>query len=86
MNANERLIVALDFADMKPALELCDRLADRVVWYKVGLELFSRYGGGGDPAPEVREMVEKQAPKRVGLRFTPTRIVSWDHRKLGGGY
>ena len=20
------------------------------------------------------------------LRFTPTRVVSWDHRKLGGGY
>ena len=30
--------------------------------------------------------VLKQAPKRVGLRFTPTRVVSWDHRKLGGGY
>src|SRR6059058_1456287 len=41
--------------------------------------------GGGLP-PEVREMVEKQAPKRVGLRFRPTRTVSWDHRKLGGTY
>jgi len=30
--------------------------------------------------------VLKQAPKRVGLRFSPTRVVSWDHRKLGGGY
>ena len=30
--------------------------------------------------------VVEQAPKRVGLRFTPTRVVSWDHRKLGGGY
>jgi len=28
--------------------------------------------------------VAKQAAKRVVLRFTPTRIVSWDHRKLGG--
>jgi len=30
--------------------------------------------------------VLKQAQKRVALRFTPTRIVSWDHRKLGGSY
>ena len=34
----------------------------------------------------VTAMVEQQAPKRVGLRFTPTRIVSWDHSKLGGTY
>jgi len=26
------------------------------------------------------------APKRVVLKITPHRIVSWDHRKLGGGY
>jgi hypothetical protein len=30
-------------------------------------------------------MIAKQAPKRIGLTFTPTRIVSWDHRKLGEG-
>ena len=29
-------------------------------------------------------MVRKQAEKRVGLRFMPTRTVTWDHRKLGG--
>jgi general stress protein 26 len=52
-----------------------------------GMPLFARYGpGDGDPPPEVREMVEKQAPKRIGLRFKPTRTVSWDHRKLGGTY
>jgi PPOX class probable F420-dependent enzyme len=51
-----------------------------------GLPLFARYGDGGEPSPEVRAMVEKQAPKRVGLRFRPTRIVSWDHRKLEGAY
>ena len=28
----------------------------------------------------------KQAQKRIGLRFVPTRTVSWDHRKLGGTY
>jgi hypothetical protein len=30
--------------------------------------------------------VLQQAPKRVGLRFSPTRVVSWDHAKLGGTY
>src|SRR5262249_44298132 len=33
--------------------------------------------------PEVRAYVGPQAAKRVILRFHPTRIVSWDHRKLG---
>ena len=51
-----------------------------------GMEIFERYGPGGELAPEVREMVEKQAPKRIGMRFRPTRTVSWDHRKLGGTY
>lgn len=56
----------------------------------VGMAIFERYAprdeDGGELPPEVREMVEKQAPKRVGLRFRPTRSVSWDHRKLGGTY
>jgi PPOX class probable F420-dependent enzyme len=49
-----------------------------------GLMLFERYAG--ELTPEIRAMVAKQAPKRVGLRFVPSRTVSWDHRKLGGGY
>jgi len=49
-----------------------------------GLALFKRYAGTLDES--VTAMVQKQAPKRVGLRFTPTRIVSWDHSKLGGAY
>jgi PPOX class probable F420-dependent enzyme len=49
-----------------------------------GLALFERYAGTLDES--VTSMVENQAPKRVGLRFKPTRIVSWDHSKLGGAY
>jgi PPOX class probable F420-dependent enzyme len=49
-----------------------------------GLRLFERYAG--DLGPEIREMVAAQAQKRVGLRFVPSRVVSWDHRKLGGTY
>jgi PPOX class probable F420-dependent enzyme len=49
-----------------------------------GLMLFERYAG--ELVPEIREMVANQARKRVGLRFVPSRVVSWDHRKLGGVY
>lgn len=56
----------------------------------IGLELMRRYSGGGpgvDPADEaVQNAVAQQAAKRVGLVFTPTHIVSWDHTKLGGTY
>jgi hypothetical protein len=51
---------------------------------KVGLELFARYAG--ELTDEIRAMVAKQAQKRVGLTFVPTRTVTWDHRKLHGTY
>jgi PPOX class probable F420-dependent enzyme len=51
---------------------------------RFGLKLFQRYAG--ELGKEIREMVAAQARKRVGLTFTPNRIVSWDHRKLGGVY
>jgi PPOX class probable F420-dependent enzyme len=50
-----------------------------------GVKLMARYAGAELP-PEARAGVLAQAPKRVLLRFTPTRIVTWDHRKLGGRY
>jgi PPOX class probable F420-dependent enzyme len=36
----------------------------------------------GEPDEQARAVIAKQAPKRVVLGFTPTRIASWDHRKL----
>ena len=46
-----------------------------------------RTGGapGGDPA-SFRAGLLKRAEKRTGIRVVPTKIVSWDHRKLGGKY
>jgi len=58
-----------------------ERETERVAEY--GLALVDRYAGGAD---EAREAFRRQARKRVGLRFVPTRVVSWDHRKLGDGY
>ena len=51
---------------------------------KYGLALFARYAG--ELNDEILEMVSAQAQKRVGLRFVPSRVVSWDHRKLAGTY
>jgi PPOX class probable F420-dependent enzyme len=51
-----------------------------------GMALFERYAGGAELPEGTRDMVLEQAPKRVGLRFVPTRVVSWDHGKLGGAY
>jgi PPOX class probable F420-dependent enzyme len=52
----------------------------------LGIEIFARYGGGGEPGEEVHAMVAKQAPKRVALQFHERRRATWDHRKLGGAY
>src|SRR3972149_3725105 len=52
---------------------------------ETGLRLAARYAGA-DGGPEARERVRQQGRKRVVLRFAPTRIVSWDHRKLAGAY
>ncbi|MGH2905454.1 MAG: pyridoxamine 5'-phosphate oxidase family protein [Solirubrobacterales bacterium] len=51
----------------------------------IGIELFTKYGDGNYPAEPVIAMIEAQVPKRIGLRFTPTRTVSWDHGKLASG-
>jgi PPOX class probable F420-dependent enzyme len=57
---------------------------------RTGLDIALRYAPGELTAqtapPELRQFIARQATKRVALRFTPTRTVSWDHRKLGGGY
>jgi PPOX class probable F420-dependent enzyme len=47
----------------------------------VGVALAVRYGA--TPGPELRAGLAGQAAKRVGIRFRPTRVSSWDHRKLG---
>lgn len=50
----------------------------------IGARVLARSTGTGvDSMPG---FVRAQAPKRVGLVFRPTRAISWDHRKLGGGY
>jgi hypothetical protein len=47
----------------------------------LGVALAVRHGGR--PGPDLRAGLAAQAAKRVGIRFHPTRVSSWDHRKLG---
>jgi hypothetical protein len=53
---------------------------------ELGLEILRRYSGGGEPADDVRAMVQHQAAKRVGLEFVERDRATWDHRKLGNVY
>jgi PPOX class probable F420-dependent enzyme len=75
----------VDYAELRGVMMECDveveRETERVVPY--GEALVERYGDGSE---EMKEAFRAQARKRVGLRFVPRRVVSWDHRKLGGSY
>lgn len=53
----------------------------------LGIEIFRRYseGASGELADGVREMVEGQAAKRVGMEFAERARTTWDHRKLAAG-
>ena len=77
----------VQYHELRGVMFECDveveRETERVVGF--GLELFARYAGG-ELSDETRGVVEKQASKRVGLTFRPSRIVTWDHRKLGSRY
>jgi PPOX class probable F420-dependent enzyme len=66
---------------LKTEVELV-RDTDRVA--QLGLEIFAKYTGG-DLDDDVRAIVRKQAPKRVGLRFAERERATWDHRKLAAG-
>lgn len=50
---------------------------------EVGLEVTRRMTGA-PVDPETRGYVEHTARKRVAYLVEPVRVVSWDHRKLGG--
>ncbi len=82
----------VEYQDLRGVMMECDVEVetDTARVAEFGMAIFERYASrdesSGELPPEVREMVEKQAPKRIGMRFRPTRIVSWDHRKLGGTY
>ena len=78
------------YEELRGAMLECDTelIRDTAPVAAVGLAIMARYTPAADDEARagLRRMVEAQAPKRIAMRFTPTRIVSWDHRKLGGVY
>ena len=76
-----------EYQELRGVMFKCDveivRDTDRV--RDLGLEIFTRYTGG-EVGDEVRTMVDKQAAKRVAMRFAERERATWDHRKLGGTY
>lgn len=50
-------------------------------YWAAGISVFERYQGAY--TPEMRPAVEMMMNKRVVVRVDPTRVRSWDHRKLG---
>jgi len=75
----------IDYHELRGVMMECrvelERDPERVAEY--GFALVERYAGG---AAGAKEAFREQARKRVGLRFVPRRVVTWDHRKLGGAY
>lgn len=49
----------------------------------IGAAVVRAMAGGADLGEAGRGLVEKQLRKRVGIVVTPTKVVSWDHSKMG---
>jgi PPOX class probable F420-dependent enzyme len=60
----------------------CEILEDRDT-VKAAFE--SRADAQSNPSP-VQPGALASAPKRVVLKIVPQKVISWDHRKLGGTY
>jgi PPOX class probable F420-dependent enzyme len=70
------------YDELRGAMIKSEAVIHREQVLELGVEIFERYTGG----PVDPEALRGQAAKRVGLRFVPRRIASWDHRKLAGTY
>lgn len=58
-----------------------ERLDDPASVLRVGTAVVRRMTGADDVEP-MRDYIEHTARKRVAFVVHPTRVVSWDHRKL----
>jgi PPOX class probable F420-dependent enzyme len=53
---------------------------------ELGLSVGERYNGPTARSDAARPFLEAQARKRVAVVIEVDKVVSWDHRKLGGSY
>ena len=82
-----------EYFDLQGAMIYADATIHRDpdVVQDVGEQLFLRYANRGSEGASgldasTRDAVRTRAAKRVAVQFSPTRVVSWDHSKLGGTY
>jgi orotidine-5'-phosphate decarboxylase len=70
---NNPIIVALDVADQKSALELIERIGGAVGFYKIGLQLFTKCGPGVRPewaeANDQQRMMTPRAAMQAGADY-----------------
>ena len=53
--------------------------------HALGSRVAERMVRGADLGDLGRDLVDKQARKRVGVVVEPDKVASWDHRKMAGG-
>ncbi|HEX9682909.1 MAG TPA: TIGR03618 family F420-dependent PPOX class oxidoreductase [Acidimicrobiales bacterium] len=53
---------------------------------KIAASVVERYWDFGDDPAAIELAVANLVNKRVGIVITADKVVSWDHRKLGGTY
>jgi PPOX class probable F420-dependent enzyme len=79
----------VEYQELHGVMLKCDvtLITDTEQVAEVGIEIFKKYSGGAGSqlADQVREMVVRQAVKRVAMRFTEVERATWDHRKLAAG-
>lgn len=62
------------------------RDVDEITEILVKVSMRSIDGSQDANADQIRQGVAVTAPKRTGIRIRPDRMLTWDHRKLGGVY
>ena len=79
----------LDYSELRGVVFYgqCEIVDDIEVVKDTMLRITAREGGDDPAALEaMKSVLTASAGKRVCLLIRPERIVSWDHRKLGGAY
>jgi hypothetical protein len=62
-------------------LDATDAASD--IMFRVSVQ---RGEASADDENQAKSGMQRSAEKRIGMKFKPQRIVSWDHGKLGGVY
>jgi PPOX class probable F420-dependent enzyme len=78
-----------DYEELRGVSMECDAeiVEDPEEIVRIGTEMLVKMSKGAEEVvTAATQFIRKQAEKRVGLVFQPTKVVSWDHTKLDGTY